>query len=394
MKVVQFGLCFSPNLGDGVIAECIGYAIKARRADAMVTHIDVSARQGFGQVVIKNREAIIAIIDHLPLFIRQRLALWKLNRTVDGVADMWADAADADLAVVGGGQIFSDASLNFPIKIGRVFDILAQTKTPTAVYGVGVANNWSPKGKALFHKMQHTEMRMVGVRDAGSEAAWKAQVPYLPRPELTLDPGLLAAGHYGPATPTDSIGLCVTDFVILAHHASGGVAGAARGGVGFYADIVKTALAKGYPVTLFSNGAAEDQALLSKVAAHPEVAADISDGKVTVPTAPKTPTELVAIIAKCRAVIAHRLHACIVAYSYQRPIVGLGWDAKLESFFETAGVPDSFSSDPNLSPEDVVSLVIEAIAKGIDPADHATLMDQAWDGIDRLLDCVNRPAAT
>lgn len=393
VKIVQFGLCYSPNLGDGVIAECIGHAVRAVRPDAQITHIDMSARQGFGQVVIKNREAIIAIIDHLPLFLRQQLALWKINRVVDGVQHSWTKAAQADLAIVGGGQIFSDANLNFPIKLGRVFDTLQETKTPTAVYGVGVANNWSAKGKALFHKMQHTDLQMVGVRDAGSEASWKAQVPFLPRPELTLDPGLFAAAHYGPAETTSDIGLCITDFMILAHHASGTVAGAAQGGVAFYADIVKTALEKGYRLTLFSNGAAEDQALLAKVAAHPAVAAATSSGQVVVPQAPTTPTELVKIIASCRAVIAHRLHACIVAYSYQRPVVGLGWDAKLESFFNTAGVGESFSSDPHVSPDDIVSMTIRAIAVGIDAAKHASLMEEAWDGVDRLMACARQPSA-
>lgn len=392
VKIVQFGLCFSPNLGDGVIAECIGHAVREIRPDAKVTHVDMSARKGFGQVVIKNREAIIAVIDRLPLFVRQRLALWKLNRVIDGVEDTWKEAAQADLAIVGGGQIFSDASLNFPIKIGRVFDILRDAKTPTAIFGVGVAQNWTTKGKALFHKMQHLDLRMVGVRDVGSEAAWKAQVPFVPRPELTLDPGLFAAAHYGSAEVTGDLGLCITDFVILSHHASGGVAGAAQGGVGFYAEIVKTARAKGYRVTLFSNGAAEDQALLEKVAEHPDVAAARAEGHVVLPPAPSTPTELVAIIASCRAVIAHRLHACIVAYSYRRPIVGLGWDAKLESFFETAGVEKSFSSDPNLTAEDVMSLAINAIAEGIDPNAHAALLDQAWDGVRRLIDCAGRPS--
>lgn len=393
VKYVQFGLCFSPNLGDGVIADCLGYAIRARQPDAEVVHIDMSARQGFGQVVIKNREAIIAIVDHLPLVVRQRLALWKLNRVMQGVTADWAQAAQADLAIIGGGQIFSDANLNFPIKVGHAFEILKQTGTPTAIYGVGVSKNWTPKGKSLFHKMQDVDLRMVGVRDEGSKKAWEAQVPFAPAPELTLDPGLFAADHYGPIEPDGTIGLCVTDFGILGHHANDTVAGAARGGVAFYTDIIAAALAQNKSVTLFSNGAAEDQALLAKIAAHPNVIAAKTSGQVIVPSTPTTPTELVAIIARCSAVIAHRLHACIVAYSYQRPVVGMGWDKKLEAFFDAAGQGDFFSSDPEISATEIVGKILAAKAQGIDPASHHALLAEAWDGIDRVLGCVNRPNA-
>lgn len=391
MKIIQFGLCFSPNLGDGVISDCIAHGIQTRRPDAQVAHIDLSARQGFGEVVIQNREAIIAVIDHLPLFLRQRLALWKLNRVVDGVAHQWRDAAKADLAIIGGGQIFADANLNFPIKIGRAIDIIAEQGTPCAVYGVGVSKNWTPRGKALFHKLRKADVRMIGVRDAGSQAAWSAQMPYGPPPTLTLDPGLLAASHYGPADNPIGVGLCITDFTLLAHHASGTVAGSASSAVDFYATIAREAVVRGNTVKLFSNGAAEDTALLQKVSAA--LAAEKAAGQVQVPPIPKTPAELVKIIANCSAVIAHRLHACIVAYSYSRPVVGLGWDAKLESFFATAGIPNAFSSDPTLSATDVLTMLDAARHVGIDPDHHARMMDEAWDGIDRLLGCATPATA-
>lgn len=391
MKIVQFGLCYSPNLGDGVIADCIAHGIRQRRPDAQVVQVDLSARQGFGEVVIKNRAAIIAVVDRLPLFVRQRLALWKLPRILDGVETQWRAAAQADLSVIGGGQIFADANLNFPIKIGRAFDILADYGTPCAVYGVGVSRNWTARGTALFANLRNADVRMVGVRDAGSMASWIAQMSHGPAPELTLDPGLLAASHYGPVQTQAGIGLCVTDFDLLAHHASGTVAGAKSSAVDFYANIAKDAVRRGHKVTMFCNGAAEDAALLKKVAMA--LSTEASSGAVNVPPNPATPAALVAIIAGCSAIIAHRLHACIVAYSYRRPIVGLGWDAKLESFFATANLTDAFSSSPSLTAAHVIDMVDAAIATGIDAPHHAALTAQAWSGIDRLIACANPATA-
>lgn len=388
MKVVQFGLRYSPNLGDGVIAECIALAIAARRPDATVVPVDLSGRKAFGEVMVANRERILAVIDRLPLSLRQALVTWKLSRLLDRVAPQWQEAVDgADLAIIGGGQIFADANLNFPLKIARASAVLAASGTPTAVYGVGVARNWTRKGAALFAKVAETDLRMIGVRDAGSDDAWRAQMRGGPAPELTLDPGLLAVETYGAVPAAEGLGLCVTDFTLLAHHATGSVAGAAQSARDFYVAIAETAAARGHVVCLFCNGAAEDAALLAEVAGDPRIIALRATGSVRVPDTPRTPTALVAIIAGCATIVAHRLHACIVAYSYRRGIVGLGWDAKLESFFQTAGVAAHFSKDPALTPARIVDMAEAALADGIDPQHHADLMAQAWDGIDRVLAC-------
>ena len=394
VKIVQFGLCYSPNLGDGIIAECIAYGITTRAPQAEVSHVDLSARRNRGEVVVRNREALLAVLDRLPLFLRHALVRWKMKRLLDGVADAWDKAAEADLAVIGGGQIFSDANLNFPLKIGRAAQVLARKRTPCAVYAVGVSRNWTPQGRALFRALESTQLQMVGVRDAGSLAAWAAQMPATqmpttPKPEITVDPGLLAAGCYGAIDPkAATIGLCITDFTLLAHHADGDVAGQGAGGLAFYTSIVLAAVAGGQSVTLFCNGATEDLDLLKRLTKAPELDPLLRAGQVLAPAQPQTPTQLARIIGGCSAVIAHRLHACIVAYSYQRPVVGLGWDSKLQSFFDLAGMSAFFSSAPDLTGPQIVEMALAAIKAQVPAQDPAHLVDAAWDGIDRLLACV------
>ena len=395
MKIVQFGLCFSPNLGDGIIAECIAYGITTRNPQAVVAHVDLSARRARGEVVVRNREALLAVLDRLPLFLRHALVRWKMKRLLDGVMDDWDLAAQADLAVIGGGQIFSDANLNFPLKIGRAAQVLARKGTPCAVYAVGVSRNWTPQGTALFRRLERTQLKMVGVRDAGSLAAWAQQMSGEPKPEITVDPGLLAAACYGPVEPRGAtIGLCVTDFTLLAHHADGDVAGqgAAQGagGLAFYTSIVLAAVAARQSVTLFCNGAAEDLELLNRLAKTPDLEPLLRAGDVMVPEQPQNPAELARLIGGCGAVIAHRLHACIVAYSYQRPVVGLGWDSKLQSFFDLAEMSAFFSSAPNLSAAQIIEMAMAAIEAQVPAQDPAHLVEAAWEGIDRLLAVVPR----
>jgi hypothetical protein len=208
LKIVQFGLCYSPNLGDGVIADCLAHGLTARLPGAEVAHVDISGRQARGARTIRNRRLVLAMLERLPRPLRHALARRKLNGLIDRVQDSWrAAAAGADLAVIGGGQIFSDANLNFPVKIGRAAGILAERGTPVAVHAVGVSRNWSAEGTALFARVLECDLRMVGTRDAGSATAWAAQMPGGPAPVLTADPGLLAAACYGPkgsasASPT------------------------------------------------------------------------------------------------------------------------------------------------------------------------------------------------
>lgn len=392
---MQFGLCHSPNLGDGVIADCLAHGLRARRPGAEVAHVDISGRAARGAVTIRNRRLVLAVLDHLPRPLRHALARRRLNGLIDRVEAGWrAAAAGADLAVIGGGQIFSDAHLNFPVKIGRAAAILREAGTPVAIHAVGVSRNWSAEGTALFARVLDCDLRMVGTRDAGSAAAWAAQMPGGPAPVATADPGLLAAACYGPPpAPPEGIGLCVTDFAVLGHHADGSVAGAAQDPVGFYAGIAAALAGAGHRVTLFCNGAAEDAAQVDRVARAPALAALRAEGRVRVAPAAADPAGLARLIAGFEAVVAHRLHACIVAYSYGRPVVGLGWDRKLEAFFDMVGLPEHVSADPAMDGPGVARMVAGALERGIAPDAHATAIGAAWEGIDTLLGCVTRPGS-
>ncbi|WP_370285868.1 hypothetical protein, partial [Pseudooceanicola nanhaiensis] len=108
MKIVQFGLCHSPNLGDGVIAECLAHGLRARAPGAEVVHADISGRQARGATTIRNRRLVLAVLEALPRPLRHALARRRLNAMIDGVEGRWRAAARADLAVIGGGQLFSD----------------------------------------------------------------------------------------------------------------------------------------------------------------------------------------------------------------------------------------------------------------------------------------------
>lgn len=377
MKIVLFNLHYSPNTGDGVIADCLIHAITAERPDAQVVSVDLSGRTGFGAVTVRNRALAMKVLAALPRVLRQPLALNRLDALLDRAEPRWRAALDgADAALIGGGQLFSDADLNFPAKIGRAAALLAQARIPVAIHGVGVARNWSPRGTALFNRVFETDLRSVGVRDAASATAWSEQAARaLPAPRLTRDPGLLAAAAYGPPTEEAAhTALCITDPAILAYHAEAGVAG--KGGAVFFEALALALAAQPGGVRLFCNGAAEDAAALTRLAARPAIARAAAEGRLSVAPVPATPAELAAIIAPAAAVVAHRLHACILGYAYARPVVGLGWDAKVASFFDSVGLSRFFVPPDGAGAATAAALAAEARATGLDPTTHARVLSE------------------
>ncbi len=392
MKIVLFGLPFSPNVGDGIISECLAHAIADLHPETEVTRIDLSGRDGFGAVTVRNRALALRILQALPRPLRHAIVRNRLSALLSRVTPGWQAALEgADLAVIGGGQIFSDADLNFPIKISAAAALAQAANVPVAIHAVGVSQNWSRPGNAMFRSVLDADLRQIGLRDAPSLKAWTSQAgPAGPAPILTPDPGLLSASCYGPADQTsDRVALCVTDSGILDYHADAGT-GAAEG-LSFFAALAQDLIQRGREVTLFCNGAAEDRAALLALTELPDLAGAFADGRLRAAPSPDTPTDLARIISGQGCVVAHRLHACIIAYSYAIPSVGLGWDGKVESFFELTDRRAAFVPRAQCSAPHVADLVETALAEDINTEDHARVLDQTRRAIADLLALATTP---
>lgn len=387
-KFVNFAVRFSPNLGDGLIAECLAYGIRAQVPAAEVVSVDLAGRTYYGAKTLRNRQLALQVLKRLPGQVRTSLVANRLEKALATLAPTWNGlVAGADGVIIGGGQLFSDADLNFPLKVAQAVRSARYNDVPVAVYGVGVSRNWSSRGAQLFGELKSVEVPFIGVRDQGSMEAWNAQLAELktPKPELTRDPGLLAAECYGPGRMTGTIGVGVTAQDVLAYHSDAAVAGAAQGIRSYLAGVVTELARRGHRVTLFCNGATEDRRTLALVADSPQVKALIQHRRVLVAPHPETPEELAHTVSSFRAVLSHRLHACIVAYAYRIPAVGLSWDKKVQSFFESVGRQAYLGMSDGLSAADTASLVERSLSDSISQNAHQRVVDEAKEGISRLL---------
>ncbi|MGB3388155.1 MAG: polysaccharide pyruvyl transferase family protein [Pseudaminobacter sp.] len=399
MRILIFNVKFSENLGDGVLAMCLERALMRARPDIEVETVDIAGRQAFGGGAREGRRALLRLLELMPPRLRRLAVSFVLSRSMPRWSRFWKERVDqSDVAVIGGGNLFQDDDLNFPLKIGAVLDILRDAGLPVAVHAVGASRQWSLRARELFARLLGNRIVHVSVRDERSRQNWRSYFGETFDVGISPDPGLLAAEMMGSRreplqTREPAVGICVTHPVILRRHAGMAFSQVPVRSVSAYSELCRELVKLGHPVLLFNNGAREDQSFLDLVMQDPACAEMIGSGLLTAAPRPREPLELLSLLQPLSAVVAHRLHASIIAYSFRIPHVGLGWDSKVESFFKSVG-RDRFLIQGDCGPRDVAACVAAAIADGIDPALHACQLEQARKGIGHLLDKLSAAVAT
>jgi polysaccharide pyruvyl transferase WcaK-like protein len=384
-RIAVFAVPYSPNLGDGVIFECLAHGLRACDPNAEVIAVDLAGRTEHGAHGVRNRNLILKILPRLPMRLRHAIVRFALGRRLDKSRKDWVRALEGcDAAIIGGGQLFSDADLNFPLKIAAAAEVLTRLNIPFAVYAVGAADNWSAEGAQLFGEVVATELTYVSARDDRSRDILRRGLPLNGSVgvAVTPDPGLLAARCFPPPPKGEAVSICITAPEVLRYHADAKLGDDVSHE--FFRGLAMAAAAQFDKVALFTNGAAEDEQALEALLGDTQIADLVGAGKITRLPRAGTPQDLCRIIAASRGVIAHRLHACIVAYSYGIPIVGLNWDRKVQSFFEQIGRGDLVVSDAGMPPADLCAKLAAEMTSGgaaADPAAHDQRLSHAQEAV-------------
>ncbi|MFM1816085.1 MAG: hypothetical protein RLZ98_2780 [Pseudomonadota bacterium] len=384
MNVVVFNVKYSPNLGDGVIAECLEAELR-NRTGWSVTSIDLAGRTEW-KTPGRSRLRILALdlLTHLPTTVRDAIVATILGRKLHrSLIPLWKQAlARANVAVFGGGQLIQDGDLNFPLKLQAAAHECAAYALPMAVYAVGASPSRSPRGRRCFSEILSSErLFLAGARDARSISILKSLGA---QPRLTLDPGLLASRTW-PSSRKEvrtrqRAGLCITHPAVISHHATGGRGVSAGEALDLYEKLAGNLAAQGFDVLCFTNGAGEDEAALDELRGRMAAGND----NIMFAQRAETPRALAQTIADCDVVVAHRLHATIIAYSYNVPAIGLMWDEKVDAFFELVKRDRHMLPFDQATADGIAESARSAIEEGIAAATHAEILAQASAGIDEL----------
>ncbi|TDL81114.1 polysaccharide pyruvyl transferase family protein [Palleronia sediminis] len=382
-----FNVKYSPNLGDGLLSECLEAELRACGAAPGTASVDLAARTGWGQGTA-GRGLAMATLDALPgplrgLAVRAPLAVQARRRWRPHYA-RGLDGADA--VAIGGGNLLSDHDLNFPTKLALALETAGARGLPTAIFACGMAGEWSVEGlRRIRTALRAAQPCAVFLRDDASCARWDALLAEAAgcAAQVVRDPGLMARHAYPRTARAEGagrrprIGLGIMSHVAIRYHAQAGIGPDALRR--WYVDLATRLTAAGAGVTAFTNGAPEDvaqaEALRPALSALPGV---------EIAARPATPAVLAALIAGCDAIAAYRMHAVIAAHSFAVPALALAWDDKLAAFMQSVGRGDWLADPACLSPEAAARRLRDAAASGLPEDETARVVDEARRDVGRL----------
>jgi len=227
------------------------------------------------------------------------------------------------------------------------------------------------------------------VRDGFAQDSWRDHFPEGPAAKIVRDPGLLLdvpQTNGSLCTPPGgrlTIGLCITDPIILQRHGAGQTDRIPFANINAYRELIELLLDDGQHVVLFCNGAREDQAFAERIRASVASRRVDTSGTLDISLRPEYPGELIRIIQSMDVILAHRLHACIAAYALAIPHVGLDWDRKVEGFFNSVARETYFIKGAP-PPKHVALLLKAAQQEGIEMRRHRDIISEARAGISNM----------
>ncbi|SDF96154.1 polysaccharide pyruvyl transferase family protein [Paraburkholderia phenazinium] len=381
-SVALVNVKYSPNLGDGLLSECLEAELLSVLPEIEIHVIDLAGRTRYDPGT-RSRKPVLTLMHHSPRVVRHAIAQSLLGSKLRiHLRPHWRAALHGiDAVIVGGGNLLSDADLNFPLKLDAVMAEVRSLGLPTAVFGVGVSDNWTPRGEALFRRaFGGPGLFHASVRESRSAGIWQQRLsPAGIRPaQVVHDPGHLVSLHVARSRAPDGmgayVGLGLTHPIALKYH--GGtrhVSAAAQ--ARWYSALVRAGCVRGWRFVVFANGSPEDEAYLSEL--RPALAAAGGPGQVTFAPRAATPADLARLISSFDLLMAHRLHANITAFSYGIPQIGFAWDVKLETFLAQVGRRHCLCRVGADQVESVIDLAVRQLGEGVDARMRRTVLDEA-----------------
>ncbi|MFK7875489.1 MAG: polysaccharide pyruvyl transferase family protein [Paracoccaceae bacterium] len=365
MKIVLAAVMFSPNLGDGLIAECLGAAFREADAETEVIWLDLAGRTEFVAPSSGLRTIVLDLLARLPKGISNRLAATLVRSQIrNRLAPNVSTALNgADLMVIGGGQLLADANMNFPLKLAHIVKRAEAYECPIAIHSVGVAQHWSKSGLDAFgHVLTSPMLRFISVRDdrsANNLQQHYSDLGQSPPCPITVvpDPGLCAGRlthvpDYDVLSQRPNIGLGVVHPAALATHADTGSVMTVAQMSTAYIHLITALTACDAQVHVFTNGSGEDEKMLDtlwrQVGRYPNVQKVDRVGD---------PKRLVGFLKAMDAVASHRLHACIAANAVGTKAIGFRWDKKIDAYFEGSAQPNLLFDDVHATDQIVKKLL-------------------------------------
>ncbi|MEB0024157.1 polysaccharide pyruvyl transferase family protein, partial [Actimicrobium sp. CCI2.3] len=382
----------------GLLSECLEHELKNALPNEEIITLDIDGKDDFpaASSPAEGRKSKW-MKSVIPSFLLNNIRNIKnINRTKKRLLEKVDFNNPGEIRfIIGGGHLITASSSYFPVRLYVLGQIAKRFNVSMYIYAVGVSHSksWISSAKKILLEalVDNKKIKFVSTRDKLSGEYWKNSLAAAINPVICRDPGLLVADLYPrkqwitsvpESKENKKVGIGVINQKII-NDVSRHKNIEETVGTSFFISIANNLISAGFKPVFFTNGDVDDEVLMSHIKLIVKKNNQLAL-KVEFSERPRSPETLCKIISKLDGVIAHRMHANIAAYSYRIPHVGLGWDVKLKSFFNSVQRDDFFIYQESASPEKIVECMIAAMDVGIDIDQHAEVLKDARAGV-RLL---------
>jgi len=363
MKISVVGEYYSSNLGDPIIVDSLKYIIKKIDKRIEVNVVDLSARNT--RVSSKSNQNIkrISICKNLKSDLLtnvrsiRNITKW-LYRDMKKI-DLYFSQQfkDSNLIIIAGGQLIMNNNFIFPLRLHSVIKYARKNNVPVYFNACGVQRyNKKTLGVILLQKILNDKIvKKITTRD--DIEMLKKYVTLHDKINVAIDSAIMCDAAYNIKKDQDSniLGLGVISADMYKRYydrtKDDSYLVTEEELLLFWRNLINEINSKKIPWRIFTNGDAIDYDFANKLIRSIGLDNRISD---YIEKEPEEPEELLKTISQYSAIISHRLHSHIVAFSLGIPSIGLIWDKKTLDFGKQVNRKELFFNIKTTSVEEII----------------------------------------
>ena len=311
----------SKNLGDNLLCSTYERLLKSLFPEAKTIRFDISSKSGVSALKQFPGKVLFKLSSYIPFLkpFAQNYHNFILEYSIKRILCRILSKKGNYIAAVAGGALVQDY---FAISLNTIGEILEKHNVPIIYNAIGVGNIKKEESKEIFRKLlTRKNIKSISARDNLKELNFT----HLPIKHIP-DVAICCSQFYHITKPTEKIiGFGILNPSFYINNSKDNAILTENDYKKYIVDVIKKIQKDtNLPIQIFSNGAMDDYLYAQNIKK------EIASPYITVAPRPKNEKELVLLINSFSYVIANRLHALILAYSFNIPTYGILWDFKVK----------------------------------------------------------------
>lgn len=381
-KIALVGLYYENNLGDPLMVECVEYMYKkiakSRKEELSFTYVDLFGRESKTDLSYYNQLGTVQNLFRRLLSVTGRITQRFLPNKYNKIQYLkWKSdpnlykryqkyfrekLKDVDMVVVVGGALVKFKLIrDFHNPIHTLIDVAKEFGINVYLNAIGVENGYDGNDfgcQTVKNYLNYSNVKMITTRDDISTLHQYVSENKIPMYKVA-DTAVWCDEIFDMdlAIDSDIVGIGLLEPTRFIQYEQGITEE-------YYTDLIiniaNKLTKKGVKWKFFTNGHVGDYEFGLKILKL----MNLEENKLV--SRPLEYTQLLETINGFKAIIASRLHACIIAYSLNKVVIGLDWNDKLLFFGNEIRHPERFFKPKDVDAERVVNVFEKAVEQGYD----------------------------